>query len=48
MRLDVTDPDIVPVCSACETPGTQGTHKGADVLRCPDCEDILYRPLAGR
>ncbi|GGM63859.1 tRNA(Ile2) C34 agmatinyltransferase TiaS [Halarchaeum rubridurum] len=46
MPGDAPHADVAPMCTDCDARGARGNHKGDDVLRCPECDDILYRPLA--
>lgn len=44
-RAEKRMPTPRPSCSACETPGVEGSHKNERCWKCPECEGILARAL---
>lgn len=44
-RSDGGQTTVVPTCQQCDRDGVPGAHKGNDVIRCPECEQILFREV---
>lgn len=44
-RTDGGQTTVVPECNQCGEAGVAGTHKGERTIRCPDCDQQLFRRI---